>query len=803
MSSIYLRVKSSPSPPKAPPKKALDDRSSLRQHACMNAKREINKGVVMTRTKKNCILTLVLVFSVLCCGELLGKDFYVDANGDDTNDGSKDAPFATIDRARQAVREHKKQKGFPAGGFNVWLREGVFELEESLVFDFHDSGTADWPIVYSAYPGEHVSIRGGVDIDPKHFTPIKDDAVRERIVEQDIVDHIVQLDLKALGITNLGEMSARGFRRPYVNPGLEIFVNHEAMRISQWPNDDVITLGEVLDRGSVPRQGDFENRGGKFKFDFDRASYWTQADDFYIGGRIGKPWADDTIKVDDLDVEAKTIRLAYAHMYGVDRGWYYVTNLLEEINRPGEYFIDRNTGILYLYPPEDLDDAQISVSLMDEPLIVLEDASHIHFENLTIELTRGIGVYIEGGEGNLVAGCTLRNIGQVAVVMGKGIKPDTKNRHDFTGEPMSRQLGSWHTHFYQNTTFYRNAGRNHGVLSCDIYNIGAGAISMSGGNRLTMQPGGNFVENCQIYRFNRLDRSYKAAVNIDGVGNRIAHNHIFDAPDIAIYLHGNDHLIEYNHIHDVMLENGDGGWFYMGRDISELGNVVRYNFAHHVGVSEERPDDPRTRGSAGIYMDDVAAGLTIFGNILYKTGRSRGAIMLDRVSDTKVMNNILIECQLGITERAWHPESNRHWNRINPQILEDSYGPESLRAKRLFDVNYLAPPFIDHYPFVQDFLDFDVAWKPRRNVTANNVFVDMEEKDALHRAKGGNLGEKDNLIIQKDPGFVDRENLNFKLTPDSVVYEKLPGFKRTPFEKIGLYVDQYRQQAVSPFAGPH
>ena len=749
--------------------------------------------------KKQHISVLYLIVSALFCADVFAKDFYVAPDGNDLNNGAKDSPFATIDRAREALREHKKQIGFPEGGFNVWLREGSFELHESVVFDFHDSGTADKPVVYSAYPGETVSVRGGIDIDPKHFTPIKDSAIRERIIEQDVVDKIVQLDLKSLGITNYGQMSARGFRRPYVNPGLEIFINDEAMRISRWPNDDVLSIKEVLDSGSIPRDGDFEDRGGTFRYDYDRANYWTQADDFYISGRIGRPWADDTIKVAELDTEAKTIRLAYSHLYGIRSGWYYVTNLLEEINRPGEYYIDRNTGLLYLYPPQEISDAQVSVSLMDEPLIVLEDASHIHFKNLTIELTRGIGVYIEGGEGNLVAGCTLRNIGTVAVVMGKGIKPDEINRHEFTGEPMSRQLGSWHNHIYKNTAFYRNAGTNHGVLSCDMYNIGAGGVSMSGGNRLTMEPGGNFVENCRIYRFNRLDRSYKAAVNVDGVGNRIAHNHIFDAPDIAVYLHGNDHIIEYNHIHHVMLENGDGGWFYMGRDLSELGNIIRYNFAHNVAVTEERPDDERTEGASGIYIDDVGAGVTIFGNILYKTGRNRGAIILDRVCDTKVKNNIFIDCQLGISERAWSPETDRSWNRITPQVLEENYGTESLRAQRLYAVNYLAPPFIEHYPFVQDYLDFDVAWKPRRNFTANNVFVGMSEQDALHLAQGGDLGKKDNFITQQDPGFIDKEGLNFKLKPDSIIYQKLPDFKVIPFEKIGLYKDQFRLEASKPF----
>ena len=236
----------------------------------------------------------------------------------------------------------------------------------------------------------------------------------------------------------------------------------------------------------------------------------------------------------------------------------------------------------------------------------------------------------------------------VAVVMGRGIKPDTKNRHDFTGEPMSRQLGSWHTHFYQNTTFNRKAGRNHGVLSCDIYNIGAGGVSLGGGDRVTLEPGHNFVENCEIHSFNRLDRTYRAAVNVDGVGNRIAHNRIYNAPGSAVYLHGNDHLIEYNHIHHTTMETSDMGWFYIGRDASELGNVIRYNFVHHAGVTDDGREGDVTEGTTGIYMDDLACGTKIYQNVFYKVGKNRAAVMINGGHDNIIENNIFIQCRYAL-----------------------------------------------------------------------------------------------------------------------------------------------------------
>ncbi len=730
---------------------------------------------------------LLLISTILICSTVFAQYFYVSPSGSDSADGTKNAPFATLERAKQAVRRFKADKGWPSGGVNVWLREGNYYIEKSVVFDFYDSGTADAPVVYGAYPGESVSIRGGVDIAPKHFKPVTDAAIRERIVEKDAVDKIVQVDLKSIGITNFGSMNARGFRRPYINPGLELFFNNEPMTIARWPDDGFVPIGRVLDKGSMPREEDYENRGGKFMYNYDRANHWSNADDIYVSGNWASPFADDTIKVAKIDAGAKTIELAYAHMYGIKSGPvycnYFVVNLLEEISRPGEWYLDRGTGIMYLYPPSDINQAKISISLTDQPLLVLEGASHVHFENLTIELTRGIGVYIERGEGNLVAGCTLRNIGTVAIVMGMGIKPDTINRHQFTGEPVSRELGSWHEHIYENATYNRQAGRNHGVLSCEIYNIGAGGVSMGGGDRLTLEKGGNYVKNCRIHNYNRLDRSYKAAVNVDGVGNLIAYNEIFDAPDMAVYLHGNDHIVEYNHIHHVMLESGEGGWFYMGRDAAEFGNIIRYNFVHHVGVLDDGSEGDRTEGSTGIYLDDFACGTMVYQNIFYKVGKERAAVIINGGFDNYVENNIFIDCRYALYASSLF----KGW--AKPMLV--NFEPGGLYRTRLEAVNHRMPPYSEKYPTLVDILESDVT-QPSRNFMRNNVYVDCGKVYRWNLEP--NITLEGNYETTEDPGFVDFENLNFQLRSDSVVYEQIPEFKRIPLDKIGTYIDKYRKK---------
>ena len=737
------------------------------------------------------IFTSLLVFAPLVLSA--STTVFVAPGGD--GDGTLQSPFGTLEEARDAVRDLKAAGGSDSGGYVVCLREGVYTLTDTFELGKADSGTEKQRVIYRPYEDEQVFIRGGVEIPLSAAKPVKEAKGRERIVEEGARDKVKQIDLKALGITDYGQMSARGFRRPYVNPGLELFIDGKALHLARWPNEGFVPIGKVLDKGSTPRSGDYENRGAKFSYDFDRADHWKQADDFYLSGNFFYGYADDTIKVAELDTQAKTFQLAYAHLYGVKSGTeynnYFVVNLLEEIDQPGEYFVDREAGVIYFYPPEGYgENSELLVSLLDKPMVVMNDASYISLENLTFECSRGLGIYIEGGEHNLIAGCTIRNIGVVAVCMGMGVEPDTKNRHEFTGTPVSRQLGSWHEHLYLNPAFYRNAGYNHGVVSCDIYGIGAGAISLSGGDRLTLKPGNNFVTNCEIHDYNRLDRSYKAAVNIDGVGNLVANNRIYDAPHMAIYLHGNEHIIEYNHIHHVALEASDMGWFYMGRDPSNFGNVLRYNFVHHAGVTDSGIEGDRTMGVSGLYLDDLACGTEIYQNVFYKVGRQRGAMLINGGSDNTCENNIFINCEVVLYASALF----KTWMKHNMQCFEK----DGLYYQRLHAVDYKNPPYSERYPTLHGILTDNPA-QPKRNLIKNNIFVN--NKKVFRLAGDPDVTIEDNWETMDDPGFVNPEALDFRLKDNSIVFEKIPGFRPIPHERIGLYPDPYRKE-VKPYEHP-
>ncbi len=144
------------------------------------------------------------------------------------------------------------------------------------------------------------------------------------------------------------------------------------------------------------------------------------------------------------------------------------------------------------------------------------------------------------------------------------------------GAPAHRMIGDLQGKIYADILFDRQAGKNNGIRNCRIYNVGAGGISLGGGSRATLERSGNFVENCRIHDFNRIEKSYRAGIWVDGTGCRITKCDIYNAPSMAILFHGNDHLIEKCDITNVCGEVDDQGAIYYGRDASERGHDITY-----------------------------------------------------------------------------------------------------------------------------------------------------------------------------------------------------------------------------------
>jgi len=532
-------------------------------------------------------MTTTMLCAAAICAALAGvgraaATLYVAPGGSDAAAGTRKAPFATLERARDAVRAIKRAGGLPEGGATVYLRAGTYERREPFALAAADGGTETAPIVYRSEPGAEVRITGGRVV--TGFKPVTDPSVLARLDEA-ARGRVLQADLKAQGIADYGQLSQRGFGQPVCPAHMELFFQDRPMTLARWPNEGYARIAG-LPAGTKSRQ---------FAYADDRPARWAAEPDVWVYGYWYHDWADTYIKVESIDAAKRIITMAAEHGYGLRKGNRWMAlNILAELDSPGEYYVDRKAGILYFWPPAPIDRGRAVVSVAGQ-LISVADANYVTFRGLILEACRGAAVRINGGSHNQVVGCTIRNIGNQAAVV---------------------------------------SGSDHAVIGCDIYETGDGGVFLTGGDRKTLTPARLLAENNHIYNFSRWCHTYRPAVGVGGCGNIVRHNLIHHGPHSAIRLGGNDHLVEFNEVHSVCADTGDVGAFYTGRDWTARGTIIRYNYWHHIA-------GPGMLGAMGIYLDDQASGFTIFGNIFYRVTR---AVFIGGGCDNVVENNLFVDC---------------------------------------------------------------------------------------------------------------------------------------------------------------
>ena len=663
--------------------------------------------------------------------------YYVAVDGQDTWSGTSaapnaakdDGPFATLGRAREAVRQWKAGKGLAAGGAAVVVRGGTYLIGQPLEFTVEDSGSKDAPISYRAAPGESVRLLAGRVL--ADWQPVTDAKVLGKLDEA-ARGQVLQADLRALGITDFGSPSGGG---------VELFFNGQPMTVSRWPNEGFVTIVNV--HGTTERnvRGTKGCAEGIFEYEDDRPLRWLDEADAWVHGYWFWDWAEQRHKIKSIDAEQRRIEVQPPyHNYGYRKGqWFYAFNLLSEIDQPGEWYVDRQRGMLYFWPPSPIEQGEAIVSVLPT-MVTMKDVSHVALQGLIFEAARGTAVTVTGGEGNRLVGCTVRNVGGWAVTV--------------------------------------SGGREHGVVGCDLYQLGGGGVSLNGGDRNTLTEAGHFAENNHIHHYARIQRVYQAGIQLQGVGNRAAHNLIHDAPHMAIGFGGNEHRIEYNEIHRVCTESNDAGAIYTGRNWTMRGTVIRHNYLHHITGF-------RDRGCVGVYLDDMFGGTEISGNLFYRVTR---AAFIGGGRDCLVKNNLFVDCNpaLHIDARAlgWAHDHADRWIK------------EGRDKGTLSGIRYLESPYRERYPELVGILD-DQPAAPKGNRVVSNVSFGGKW-DGVH-SNARQYQTIENNLVDIDPRFVTPDRIgegrepratDFALQPDSPAWAI--GFEKLPLDRIGLYEHDHR-----------
>ncbi len=529
-----------------------------------------------------------------------GRTLHVAPDGKDTNPGTREQPFATVNQALAANRA----AGTVAGGTTILMAAGRYPLADTIKLTEADSDSGpDAPLSIRAVTPGTVVISGGKRL--TGFTAVTDKSVLARLPKE-ARGKVMQCNLSAQGITDFGSIQ----EQPMVN----LSVNGVLQNSARWPNSGFVRVGNMVDNGNIDPNDPKKNRPQVFTTS-DRISRWTTAPDAWLQGYLATNWMYGYVPVGSLDAKAKTLTTAWC--YNRLSGWpdiksghpYAIFNLLEEIDQAGEWYLDRTKGMLYLYPSATSSKAVVDLSMFPGSMLTATKASHVRIEGLVFEGGRGTAVDLENSSNCLIAGCTVRNMS------GLGVRI--------------------------------NAGQKNSMIGCELHDLEQGGCYLSGGGENdSLVPACHLVANCRFRNFG-IGRVNSAGIDLGGVGNRIAHCVFEDCPSSAIIFHGNNLLIEYTEFRNCCNENEDYGVIYAWGNPIWRGNIWRFNkFSHCGGGYTQGWVQNRYFGTSAFRFDDAVSGQTVYGNVFTHFdiwGTSAGVMSNNCGRDNIYDNNLVTD----------------------------------------------------------------------------------------------------------------------------------------------------------------
>lgn len=673
---------------------------------------------------------------------LLNSSLYVSSTANGGGSGTEDSPY-TLSEALNAVASiNEEGKPLPA----IELLGGDYELASTVFINNKVYGTNDNPLVIKAKEGDEVNFVGGITI------PISEDGVsnaeiRSRIPEaaQNYVREVnlSDYDLPMVGASAvtgnaIGEYDDNDIEINEIIP-YEVMLDGKSMTLARWPNDGVVQVRAVIDTGTPIAEWnttDEAERTGVMLQSNEAAenlSKWQTAEYATITGYFGTVYSDLTIPIAEFDAQRNSIitALPIGKTIVKDRDKFFISNLIEELDFPGEYYIDRDTNILYYYPDENSEDLYIST--LNQTVMKLTDVENLKFDGINFYGGRKDSIIIDECENIKFENCI------VAGCAGKA----------FTMQECKKCV----------------------VSGCEIYDVGKGGVWLDGGDYTTLEPGENIVENSHIYNFSRIKRNYSPAVYLRTVGNIAQNNEIHDSSGNAIIFNGNDHTIKYNEIYNVVKEVDDAAAIYAFIEKIRRGTVISHNYIHDLYSAETS-----IVGASAVYTDGRRDGTTVTNNLFENIQGT--AYLLNCGRDNTFTNNICIN----VGKVLHYPRT------CDTKTLEE------LAEYGLYENGIHTTAPYAKYPHLANILNDDPAWS-KYNVIKDNVVIDSASDINLYYGFGatdaklalnGDTVEASLALSIEEAGFVDYTSKNYALKSNSKIYDEITGFTPVDFENVGI-----------------
>lgn len=701
---------------------------------------------------KRIISTLLILASFVATTFVYAEDapvetvkIYVSAvGGNDDADGTIDKPLRTLQAAKTMARGIDKT----TSKVEIILRGGDYRLSSSLDFSAADSGTKENPVVYKAYEGEKVYVKASVPLDIGKAKRVTDPSILDRLYD-DIETRIIELDLTERGIDKTMLWKPENINGMYAMTGSTssapamynaIYFDNDEQALASWPND---------------REFDYWDKTistTKISISADNIKRWGKAKNTWMAIFPSYDFSMTNVSIKEINPEDKTIAVLdniATPIYGHFSKRWRIYNLMEEIDIPGEYYIDYDSAKLYFFPPKNITGKSLEISLLGTPMMLFTDADNITFRDIEFCQTRSDAALMKNVDNIDFYRCIFKDIGFTAIYALGTERAITSGTH-------------WQ---HQN----KHGCYNVDIISCDFVNIGCEGIALyDAGDIDTLTLGNNLIEDCFFTR--PAQKAFWDTIWLGGCGTTVRNCVVSNNPHQAVRIMGTEHKVEYSEFHDCIREDDDAGVIYQGRNALLRGNDIEYNYIHDL-VSVQKMVYNATQG---IYFDDSQLGNTATHNILYNMVKGYAP---NQAMDTIFRYNTIIDISKPIASAAYQETENKTVDRVVEY--------NSLEAAKA-DIADLEL-YYEKYPNLKKILE-DAVNPMLFTEMCDNLMVDSGESTIAEQYR--RYAKLDNNVsVEGKDIFVDPEKQDFRLkadSPQAIANPELLNENNFDIEKIGL-----------------
>ena len=661
-------------------------------------------------------------------------ELYVSSKGSDANPGTQAEPVATLERAREMVSSLAGRRPV-----TVFVADGTYYLPETLVFTPADSGSARNPVVYQAENEGKVVVSGGVPLKDLAWTTYRDGILQARVPD--------------------------GFSTD------QLFVNGQQMPMARYPNYDP----------------DAKYFGGTAADAFSdaRAAKWRQPEGGFMHVLHNARWGGMHYRITGKDSKGA---LTYEGGWQNNRGsrWHrdirFVENIFEELDAPGEWFLDTKKKTLYFYPPAglDLQNARFEGVRLRHLVEFRGDdkhpVRHISLKGLTFRhaartfmdnkermlrtdwtVYRGGAIFVEGAEDCYIEDCSVEQVG------GNAIFVNNYNRRIAIRGCHINQVGG------NGIAFVGDPGAVRNGLVGYASRANFDEISKKPGPKTDNFPAESLVEECLIHEVGRIEKQ-TAGVEIDmAMKITVRHCSIYDTPRAGINIGDGcwgGHVIEFCDVFDTVLETGDHGSFnswgrdrFWGLKGIDLNTITLGENAGLPKLDVIHPNilrNNRWRCDHGwdIDLDDGSSNYQIYNNLCLNGGiKNREGFY------RTVENNIMVNDRFH--PHVWYSNSQdvfRH------NIVFEPYKPARMKKE---------------------------VWGKEMDYNLMHSTTQSGAAKALSELSG-----RDEHSLMGDAKFLDPASGDYRVAGDSVALKL--GFGNFPMDRFGVQIPRLRALARTP-----